>query len=296
MTTAPVAELVTVTKRFGHVVALDGLSLDVRRGELLAVLGPNGAGKSTAIALLLGLQRPAAGVVRLFGHAPGIATRRRLGVMMQDVSLAPELRVGEHIALVASYYASPLLVADVMALTHTSMLANRAYGRLSGGQKRLVQFALALCGRPELLFLDEPTVGLDVEVRTLVWETMRRLRDAGTAIVLTTHYLEEAEALADRVAVLMKGRLIAGGTVDDIRAVVDRKRVICRTRLAVDDLERWPGVETVMRQDGRTHLNVRSAEQTVRRLLADDPDVGDLEVHRAGLAEAFTELTQEARR
>jgi ABC-2 type transport system ATP-binding protein len=122
------------------------------------------------------------------------------------------------------------------------------------------------------------------------------LRDAGTAIVLTTHYLEEAEALADRVAVLMKGRLIAGGTVDDIRAVVDRKRVICRTRLAVDDLERWPGVETVMRQDGRTHLKVRSAEQTVRRLLADDPDVGDLEVHRAGLAEAFTELTQEARR
>jgi ABC-2 type transport system ATP-binding protein len=108
MTTAPVAELVTVTKRFGHVVALDGLSLDVRRGELLAVLGPNGAGKTTAIALLLGLQRPAAGVVRLFGHAPGIATRRRLGVMMQDVSLAPELRVGEHIALVASYYASPL--------------------------------------------------------------------------------------------------------------------------------------------------------------------------------------------
>ena len=296
MTTAPVAELVTVTKRFGHVVALDGLSLDVRRGELLAVLGPNGAGKTTAIALLLGLLRPAAGVVRLFGRAPGLATRRRLGVMMQDVSLAPELRVGEHIALVASYYASPLLVVDVMALTHTSMLANRPYGSLSGGQKRLVQFALALCGRPELLFLDEPTVGLDVEVRTLVWETMRRLRDAGTAIVLTTHYLEEAEALADRVAVLMKGGLMACGTVDDIRAVVDRKRVICRTRLAVDDLERWPGVETVMRQDGRTHLKVRSAEQTVRRLLADDPDVGDLEVHRAGLAEAFTELTHEARR
>jgi ABC-2 type transport system ATP-binding protein len=296
MTMAPLAELSVVRKRFGAIVALDGLSLEVRRGELLAVLGPNGAGKSTAIALMLGLQRPAAGSVRLFGQAPGLATRRRVGVMMQDVALAPELKVAEHITLVASYYSTPLPVQEVMAVTRTDALAGRAYGTLSGGQKRLVQFAVALCGRPDLLVLDEPTVGLDVETRTSVWETIRRLREAGTAIVLTTHYLEEAEALADRVAVLMKGRLVACGTVDEIRGVVDRRRVICTTRLAVADLERWPGVESVTRHDGRTHLRVRSAEQTVRQLLAADADVCDLEVLRAGLAEAFTELTQEAAR
>jgi ABC-2 type transport system ATP-binding protein len=184
----------------------------------------------------------------------------------------------------------------VMALTHTDRLADRAYGALSGGQKRLVQFAIALCGRPDLLFLDEPTVSLDVEARTVVWATIRRVRDAGAAIVLTTHYLEEAEALADRVAVLMKGRLVASGTVDEIRAVVDRKRVICTTSLAVSDLEQWPGVESVICRDRRVHLTVRHAEQTVRQLLAADAGVGELEVLRAGLAEAFTELIHEARR
>jgi ABC-2 type transport system ATP-binding protein len=296
MTMAPLAELTMVRKRFGALVALDGLSLEVRRGELLAVLGPNGAGKSTAIALLLGLQRPAEGSVRLFGQAPGIVTRQRVGVMMQDVALAPELKVAEHIMLVASYYSSRSPVREVLAATRTDSLAGRAYGTLSGGQKRLVQFAVALCGRPELLILDEPTVGLDVETRVAVWETVRRLRDAGTAIVLTTHYLEEAEALADRVAVLVKGRLVACGTVDEIRRVVDRKRVICTTRLAAADLEQWPGVESVTHQDGRMHLRVRSAEQTVRQLLAADPHVCDLEVLRAGLAEAFTELTQEVAR
>jgi ABC-2 type transport system ATP-binding protein len=146
MTMAPLAELSVVCKRFGAIVALDGLSLEVRRGELLAVLGPNGAGKSTAIALMLGLQRPAAGSVRLFGQAPGLATRRRVGVMMQDVALAPELKVAEHITLVASYYSTPLPVQEVMAATRTDALAGRAYGTLSGGQKRLVQFAVALCG------------------------------------------------------------------------------------------------------------------------------------------------------
>jgi len=297
MTPASLAALSNVTKRFGAVVALDNLSLEIVRGELLAVLGPNGAGKSTAIALLLGLHQPASGAVRLFDRAPdAIAARQRIGVMMQDVSLVPDLKVKEHVHLASSYYPAPMPVAEVMALTRVSALANRTYGTLSGGQKKLVQFAVAVCGRPELLFLDEPTAGLDVESRALVWETMRRLRGEGTAIVLTTHYLEEAEALADRVSVLVKGRLVANGTVDEIRAVVDRKRVICTTRLAPEDLERWPGVEAVTCHDRRLHLTVRHAEQTVRRLLAADEDVRDLEVLRAGLTEAFTELTQEVAR
>jgi ABC-type multidrug transport system ATPase subunit len=296
MTRASLAALSNVTKRFGAVVALDNLSLEIARGELLAVLGPNGAGKTTAIGLLLGLYTPTSGAARLFDCAPkALAARQRMGVMMQDVSLVPDLKVKEHLHLASSYYTAPMPVAEAMALTRVAAFANRTYGTLSGGQKKLVQFAVAVCGRPALLFLDEPTAGLDVESRTLVWETMRRLKSAGTAIVLTTHYLEEAEALADRVAVLVKGRLVADGTVDQIRAVVDRKRVICTTRLAPQDLERWPGVEAVVCRDRRVHLTVRNAEQTVRCLLTADQNVRDLEVLRAGLTEAFTELTQEAR-
>jgi ABC-2 type transport system ATP-binding protein len=295
MSSRQVAVLTAVSKHFGPIVALDAVTLEVERGTLLALLGPNGAGKSTAIAILLGLQRPGAGSARLLGDEPHrVATRRRVGVMMQELGLAPELKVKEHIELVSSYYPSPMPLSEVLAFTQTTALANRPYGKLSGGQKRLVQFAMAICGRPELLFLDEPTVGLDVQARSLVWGTVRELRRAGTSIVLTTHYLEEAEALADRVAVLARGRLVASGTVNEIRAVVDRKRVICQTRLATADLACWPGVESIDRDDRKVRLTVRDAEAVVRRLLITDPEVRDLEVLRAGLAEAFTELTQEA--
>ena len=204
------AELSEVSKRFGKAVALDGLNLQVRPGELLAVLGPNGAGKSTAISLLLGLQQPDKGSARLLGESPlRIEVRRRVCVMMQEAALAPELRTHEHIDLAASYYSAPLTPSAAMRMTHTEALADRPYGKLSGGQKRQVQFAMAICGRPTLLFLDEPTAGMDLQAREMIWATVRGLVKEGCSIVLTTHYLEEAEALADRVAVLSKGRVIA---------------------------------------------------------------------------------------
>jgi len=181
-----------------------------------------------------------------------------------------------------------------MAMTHTTALAKRPYGKLSGGQKRQAQFAMAICGRPKLLFLDEPTVGLDVQARQLLWDTLGELVRAGTAIVLTTHYLEEAEALADRVAVLAKGRLIASGTVSEIRAVVARKRISCASTLSAEQVGSWPGVDTVDRDRRQLHITARNAEDVVRRLLAADGQLEELEVRRAGLAEAFTELTQEA--
>jgi ABC-type multidrug transport system ATPase subunit len=214
--------------------------------------------------------------------------------MMQEVELAAELRVHEHIRLVASYYPAPLSVDQVMQTTHTAALANRPYGKLSGGQKRLVQFAMAICGHPKLLFLDEPTAGLDVQARQMQWDTLRDLVRAGTAIVLTTHYLEEAEALADRVAVLSKGRLIASGSVGDIRAVVGRKHIRCATDLPAEEVERWPGVDRVDRDRRHLRITAGNAEDVVRRLLAADGQLEELEVRRAGLAEAFTELTQEA--
>jgi ABC-2 type transport system ATP-binding protein len=289
------AELSGVKKRFGKTVALDGLDLQVRPGELFSVLGPNGAGKSTAISLLLGLLKPDAGAARLFGLSSfRIEPRRQIGVMMQEVTLAPELLVREHIALVASYYPRPYSPTEAMELTNISTLASRPYGKLSAGQKRQVQFAMAVCGRPKLLFLDEPSVGLDIRAREMMWATLRQLVDNGSSIVLTTHYLEEAESLSNRVAVLNKGRLIASGTVNEIRALVVRKHITCSTALPPDQIAAWPDVESVTRDQQRLQISTSNSEAVVRRLLAADSNLQELEVRRAGLAEAFTELTQEA--
>jgi ABC-type multidrug transport system ATPase subunit len=296
--TPPIAELTNVTKQYGTSRALDGLSLAVRPGELLAVLGPNGAGKSTAIGLWLGLLEPDSGGVTVFGGSPlESASRLGVGVMMQEVALAPMLTGRELVALTASAYRDPLPVDEAVALTATEALAGRRYGKLSAGQKRQVQFAIAVCGRPSLLFLDEPTVGLDVQAREAMWRTIRRLRDHGCAIVLTTHYLEEAEALADRVVVLAKGRQIAEGSVDEMRALVSRKRVRCVTSLPLDEIRRWPGViaaERLAGTDAGVEATTADAEGLVRRWLAADPQLSRLEVEQASLADAFTELTQEA--
>ena len=289
------AELVAVHKSFGKTVGLAGLDLQVRQGELLAVLGPNGAGKTTAISLMLGLQQPDAGVARLFGRSPiPFENRREVGVMMQEVFLAPELRVREHIDLVGSYYPAALPADTVLEMTRTTQLRDRPYGKLSGGQKRQAQFAMAVCGRPKLLFLDEPTAGLDIQAREMMWATLRHLIDEGVSIVLTTHYLEEAEALADRAAVLNQGRMIASGSVNDLRALVARKHITCSTVLTVEEVQRWPEVESASRDRRGLCIVAGNAEAVVRRLLDADAHLQDLEIRRAGLAEAFTKLTQEA--
>jgi ABC-2 type transport system ATP-binding protein len=293
MNNESLAELSGVSKRYGKVVALDGMELQVRPAELLAVLGPNGAGKSTAISLMLGLQTPDAGTARLFSQSPlNLASRRHIGVMMQEVALPPELRVREHVDLVASYYPDPMTADDALRLTRTLPLAARPYGKLSNGQKRQVQFAIAVVGRPKLLFLDEPTVGLDLPSREMMWSMLRELVRQGASIVLTTHYLEEAEALADRVVVLAKGHTIASGTVNQLRSLVGRKRITCETSLAPELVAAWPEVQTVIRDRARLHITASNSDAVVKRLAMADGNFLDLEVHRAGLAEAFTELTQ----
>ncbi len=289
------AELDGVHKRYGKTVALAGIALQVRRGELVALLGPNGAGKSTAISLLLGLLEADKGQVRLMGRSPlDVESRRAVGVMMQEIALPLTLRVREHVRLAASYYPNPLTVGEAMAMTCTTALASRPYGRLSSGQKRQAQFAVAICGRPQLLFLDEPTAGLDVQARETMWGAMRELVRQGSSIVLTTHYLEEAEALADRVVVLSHGQVIASGTVDEIRSVVSCTRITCSTRLTADEILAWPDVVDATRDTRRLQITTTNAEAVVRRLLAADGDLRDLEVRQAGLTEAFTEITKEA--
>ena len=291
----PVAQLRSTTKKFGATTALAGVDIELRPGELLALLGPNGAGKTTAINLWLGLIEADAGEVTLLGGSPlDIERRRGLGVMMQDVEMYKELKVRELIALSSSYYTNPLSVEETLRRAGISALANKAYGKLSGGQKRQAQFAVAICGRPRVLFLDEPTVGLDVQARETLWGNVRMLLAEGCSIVLTTHYLEEAEALASRVAVLAKGRVIAAGSVDEMRALVARRKITCESGLAPEYVRQWPGVLEVRRERGRLAIVAADAEAVVRRLLAEDSTLSRLEVREAGLSEAFTELTKEA--
>jgi ABC-2 type transport system ATP-binding protein len=290
--TTPVAELIAVSHRYGSVAALTDVSISLQPGQITALLGPNGAGKTTAVSLLTGLTRPSAGEARLFGGAPtAMAGRRRMGVMLQ-VSRVPEtLTVREHVHLFSAYYPAPLPLADVLALAGLESVADRRFGKLSGGQQQRVLFALAICGNPELLFLDEPTAGMDVESRRQFWQTVRALAESGRAVLLTTHYLEEADALAARVIVLNRGRIIADGPPAAIKASAADRQVTCRTALSADVLRTLPGVTRLDPQADGVRLITSDAEATTRALLLRDATVSGLEVRSVGLEEAFLALT-----
>ena len=291
--TRPLAVLRGACKRYGATRALDGVDLQLRAGQVTSLLGVNGAGKSTAVGLLLGLLAADAGEVSVFGQAPGsLDVRRRCGAMLQSAALPERLQVGELLDMVRAGYPQPRSVADCVALAGLDGLLGRRYGKLSGGQQRRVQFALAICGRPRLLFLDEPTTGLDIDARQGLWAAVRELVADGSAVLLTTHYLEEAEALSDRVAVLDGGRLVAEGSVDEVRARVSLRRIQCRSRLAADVVAQWPGVVEAVREGEALRIVAEPAEPVVRRLLDADPGTCDLEIRRAGLADAFLALTR----
>ena len=288
------ATMSAVTHRYGQVVALDGLDLEIRPGEVLAVLGPNGAGKTTAIGLLLGSLRAQEGAVRVFGSDPGArAVRMRRGAMLQVSGVADMLTIGEHLELFSSYYPAPLPVSRLLAMAGLEDLGERRYGRLSGGQKQRVMFALALAGDPELVFVDEPTTGLDVEARRSLWNEIRGLKAAGCTAVLTTHYLEEADALADRIVVIHQGRVVAEGMPAEIKSRTADRRVRCITSVDRDEVAVLPGVVRV--EVNGQHLEILTArpEDLLRTLLALDPDLRDLHVTGAGLDDAFLSLVRD---
>ncbi|MFL6247028.1 MAG: ABC transporter ATP-binding protein [Thermoanaerobaculia bacterium] len=212
------AQFTQVTKHYGPVEALRGLDLTIRPGELVALLGANGAGKTTAVRTLLGLSKPTSGEVRVFGGDPRDAhNRARTGALLQVARVPETLRVREHIHLFSSYYPNPRPLDDVIEAAGLQGLEKRKFGQLSGGQQKRVLFALALCGNPDLLVLDEPTVGLDVEARRALWKQIRAFIAGGRSVLLTTHYLAEAEALANRVVVINKGVVMAEGTPQQIK-------------------------------------------------------------------------------
>jgi ABC-2 type transport system ATP-binding protein len=291
------ARLDGVCKRYGARTALEDVHLAIECGKVTAVLGANGAGKTTAVSVLLGLTAPDAGRAQLLGQPPQrLEARRRIGVMLQSATLPEQLRVGELLRLVSSYYPYPRALADVAQRARIDDLLGRPYGRLSGGQQRRVQFALAICGRPQVLFLDEPTTGLDVQAREVVWTVIRALVEQGCAVLLTTHYLEEAEALAHRVTVLDRGRVLTQGSVDEVRAQEASQRIRCVTSVRVGEARSWPGVRHAGQRDGRLEIEAQAAEPIVRRLLDADAGLAELEVRRAGLADAFVQLTRESGR
>jgi ABC-2 type transport system ATP-binding protein len=289
----PVAELRRAVKRYGAVTALAGIDLAVRPGEVVALLGPNGAGKTTAVQLLLGLARTSEGEARLFGVEPHrTAARLRTGAMLQ-VSKVPEtLKVREHIDLISSYYPHPLSRREVVAAAGLDGLEERLFGKLSGGQRQRVLFALALCGDPDLMFLDEPTVGLDVEARRAFWTVIADKAAQGRSVLLTTHYLEEADALADRIVMIGRGRVIAEGTPDEIKSRVVGRKIRCRTGLPLAEVAALPGVRDARRQGELTELFAAAAERVVFELLSRDRGLSALEVRGADLEEAFLTLTQ----
>ncbi len=291
-----VAALNQVTKQYGTVTALDRLSLVLQRGEVLALLGPNGAGKSTAIRCLLGLIAPTSGQARVFGADPRKpSARTRIGAMLQ-VSRIPEvLTVREHLDLFRSYYPRPMAMAEIVRTAQLEGIEDRQFGRLSGGQKQRVVFGLAMAGDPDLIFLDEPTVGMDIEARRGLWEQIRALAARGKTVLLTTHYLEEADALAHRVVVIDKGRIVSEGTPAEIKRVATGaagRRVRCHTGLSDEFLWALPTVSAVQRQGGVVTVTAVEAETVLREMLQADASLSNLEVLSMGLDDAFLELTK----
>jgi ABC-2 type transport system ATP-binding protein len=283
-----VAELRGVHKRYGEVEALQGVDLELRPGELVALLGPNGAGKTTAVGILLGQRRPDAGSARLFGRDPTLpATRRSVGVTLQESGFPDNLTVTEVVDLVRVHYPHPAATSELLERFGLAEVAGRRAGGLSGGQTRRLAVALAFAGRPQAVVMDEPTTGLDVEARHRLWEVVRAFVADGGAVLLTTHYLEEAQALASRVVVIAGGELIAQGSVDDITA----RTGLSRVHLRAPALPELPGVSHVEATNGSYTLYTADPDGLVRALALKGVAFSGLRVERASLEEAFIHLT-----
>ena len=293
--TGPVAaHLDNVTKTYGDVAALRNVSLNVHAGELVSVLGPNGAGKTTAIKLLLGLAGPSAGAVNVFGGDPrNPRNRLRTGAMLQVARVPETLRVKEHVDLFSSYYPKPLPLAEALAAAGLREIANRKFGELSGGQKQRVLFALAICGDPDLVFLDEPTVGLDVEARRTLWEEIRKLVARGKTVLLTTHYLQEADALSDRIILINKGSIIAEGTPNEIKSRTANRQIRCVSSLPIVEVCSISGVLEVHAAREGLLISTACPDDVLRELFRRDPRLSGVEVISAGLEEAFLALTND---
>ncbi len=289
----PAVELVKASKRYGEVQALKDVSFSVEAGEVLAMLGPNGAGKTTSISLMLGTRKPTSGTVRLFGRDPrDIRARSRIGVMLQESGVPGMLRVRELVELFCSYYPAPLPAAEAIAMAGLEAKARSLVKDLSGGQRQRLYLALAVCGNPDVLFLDEPTVGMDVEGRRTFLQEIAQLAARGRTVVLTTHYLEEADQLARRVIVIDRGSVIADSTPAEIKSRVAGKRITFATAERISDgvLAGLP-LNSQQVEDHTVRLLTNEPERVLRELFSRGVEMHQLEVSGADLEEAFLAMT-----
>jgi ABC-2 type transport system ATP-binding protein len=297
VTSATGIELAALEKSYrtpsGPVRAVRGIDVAVAAGETVALLGPNGAGKSTTIDMLLGLQAPDRGTVSVFGESPAQAIKRgRIGAMLQTGGLLRDLSVRELTTMMAALYPGPLPVEEALEFAQVTDLGDRRTDKLSGGQTQRVRFAIALISNPDLLVLDEPTVGMDVEARHAFWETVRGFADLGKTVIFATHYLEEADSFADRAVLMARGRVVADGPTTEIKAMVGSRRIRATLPdVGLDMLERLPGVTSAERRGDAVVLVCSDSDAAIRALLAAAPEVRDIEIAGAGLEEAFLQLT-----
>jgi ABC-2 type transport system ATP-binding protein len=289
----PAVELIDVRKNFGHLEAVRGVNLRIEQGEVVAILGPNGAGKTTCINVMLGQRRPTAGTARLFGLPPDDRrARSRCGVMLQESGLLGQLRVRELVDLFGSYYPHPMTPQKAIAMAGLQGQSKMQASKISGGQRKRLYFALAVCGDPEAVFLDEPTVGMDVEARRAFLDVIRQFGESGKTIVLTTHYLEEADELADRIVVFDQGRVIADASPSEIKSQVAGKKISFATSTPVPEAYlAGLGVTRMKSEAGRVHILSSTPEDVLWRLHQCGVEIHDLEVTGVNLEDAFVSLT-----
>lgn len=291
-----------VTKDYGDVRALDGVDLVIRTGTVTAILGPNGAGKTTAVELMLGLRRATSGRVTILGGAPGrVEVRSRVGAMLQDPGFPEATTVCEVLALVAAAYPEPAPLAEVVATAGMAGLENRRIAQLSGGQRQRLAFGIAIVGNPDVVFLDEPTVALDISARRTFWAHVHDLADRGHTVVFTTHQLGEADNAADRIVVIDRGRIRADGSPDEVKRLVDGRTITITTERSTAALLRLPGVDGVDRPDPgpgdpdgtrpTVVLHTTDVDAVLRALVASGQSLADLTASRASLEEAVLRLT-----
>jgi ABC-2 type transport system ATP-binding protein len=287
------AHLDHVTRRFGDVTALDDVSFDIRPGQIVGMLGPNGAGKSTLLSLVQGLRRPTSGTVELFGGSPQDARNRRLlGCTPQATALPETLKVGEVVDFVGAHFESPVPRAELLAEFGLTEFARKQTGALSGGQKRRLSVALAFVGRPRLVLLDEPTTGLDVDARRVLWDAIRSQHDRGATVVITSHYLEEIEQLAERVVVIDRGRVLEDDSLGNVLGRVSLRRLTLESDFAasIGELPGVVGLETDAA--GLSTLFSQDSDSLVARLVTSGIPFRNLTVRGATLEEAFLTLTE----
>ncbi|MBS3967204.1 MAG: ABC transporter ATP-binding protein [Truepera sp.] len=287
-----IVEMEQVTKRYGPTLALAEVSLSVAPGEIISVLGPNGAGKTTAIAIMLGLRQPSSGRATLFGQPPqSRCARARVGVMLQESGVPGSLTVSELISLFQSYYPHTLPLAEVLARADLSSKRHALISNLSGGQKQRLYFALALAGDPDLLFLDEPTVAMDVELRRTFWAQVQEFAALGKTILFSTHYLNEADAIATRIVVINRGRIIAEGTPRTIKSLVAEKTVRLNTDAPLERLQGYPSVQRAEQRNSHLFIYTNEPEACLAQLFREGWRVSELTVAETDLEAAFMSLT-----